>query len=233
MALMAVKLGEMKPATQAVDQKCYIQTVEVCDLQTSIRNYPGIYLKVLGESVDYQTPVIQMASGSTPSWSVAVQLDDFGTSSSVKSEIYGDRGAFIRMKLLGHGEIQRSDLLYSTETMVPLLSNGPPAINVCSLRIYCSRDSREVAGERVKAIAKPKQHTNAIVTVLDSLEPLQVMVDMLAEAHPAAKIAFNIVSIGYNILKKQEEANQLVLDLYNTMLDTYRDATNHRMLLFH
>ncbi len=68
-----------------------------------------------------------------------------------------------------------------SETMVSLISSGSPALTVCSLRISCSGDSQEVAGELVKATTKPDQHPNAITTVLDSLEPLKVVIDMLAE----------------------------------------------------
>ncbi len=68
-----------------------------------------------------------------------------------------------------------------SETTVSLMNSESPAITVCSLRVFCSGDSREVAGELVKSITKPDQQANAILTVLDSLEPLKVVIDMLAE----------------------------------------------------
>ncbi len=68
-----------------------------------------------------------------------------------------------------------------SETTVSLVNGESPAITVCSLRVFCSGDSREVAGELVKSITKPDQQANAILTVLDSLEPLKVVIDMLAE----------------------------------------------------
>ncbi|KAK0464130.1 hypothetical protein IW261DRAFT_131383 [Armillaria novae-zelandiae] len=110
------------------------------------------------------------------------------------------------------------------------MNSESPAVAVCSLTVLCSGDSREVAGELMKALTKPDQQTNAILTVLDALEPLKLVIDMLAEVHPAAKIAFNIVSIGYDVLKKRKEENQLVLDLYATMLGAYRTASDDEIL---
>ncbi|KAK0191802.1 hypothetical protein F5146DRAFT_1224444 [Armillaria mellea] len=228
--LMIVKGGEMRLATQAADRKRYIQKLEVHDLQTSIRNGAGIYLKVPGRKVDHKTHVFQWSSGSTPFWSVSVDLGDFEESSLVKFEIYAHGNILVRRKPFACTEIPRSDLISSAETTVSLTNNKSPATAVCSLRVFCSGDSREVAGELVKSITKPDQQTNIILTVLDSLQPLKVVIDMLAEVHPAAKIAFNIVSIGYNVLQKQKEENQLVLDLYATMLSTYRDASDDEIL---
>ncbi|SJL17821.1 uncharacterized protein ARMOST_21383 [Armillaria ostoyae] len=230
MTLMVAKVGEMGLATQAVDRKRYIQKLEVSDLQTSIRNRTGIYMKVIGRNVDHKTPVFQMSPESTPSWSISIDLDDFEGSSLVKFEIHAHGKTLVRRKPLGRVELPRSDLLSSTETATSLINSESPAVTVCSIRIFCSGDSREVAGELVKAITKPDEHANAILTVLDSLEPLKVVIDMLAEVHPAAKIAFNIVSIGYNVLKKRKDENQLVLDLYSTMLSAYRDASEDEIL---
>ncbi|KAK0458660.1 uncharacterized protein EV420DRAFT_1543618 [Desarmillaria tabescens] len=56
------------------------------------------------------------------------------------------------------------------------------------------------------------------------------MIDMLAEVHPAAKIAFNIVSTEFNVLKKHKEENQLVLNLYDTMLNVYLNASEDEIL---
>ncbi|KAK0215452.1 hypothetical protein IW262DRAFT_218758 [Armillaria fumosa] len=171
-----------------------------------------------------------MSSGSMPSWSVSVDLDDFEASGLVKFEVYANGKTLVRTKPLGCAEIPISDLLYSAEMTVSLISSGSPSVTVCSLRIFSSGSSREVAGELVKAITKPDQRPSVITTILDSLEPLKVVIDMLAEVHPAAKIAFNIVSIGYNVLKKREEEDQLVLDLYVTMLDAYHDACENEIL---
>ncbi|KAK0477903.1 hypothetical protein IW261DRAFT_255144 [Armillaria novae-zelandiae] len=230
MSLMAIKLGEMKPATQAVERKRYIQKVEVYDLQASVRNHADLYLKIPGRNLGHQTPLFPMSSGLMPSWSVSVDLDDFEASSFVKFEVYANGKTLVRTKLLGCVEIPVSDLLYSAETTASLTSGGSPAVTVCSLRIFNSRSSREVAGELVKVITKPDQHPSVITAALDSLEPLKVVIDMLAEVHPAAKIAFNIVSIGYKVLKKREEEDQLVLDLYVTMLDAYHDACENEIL---
>ncbi|KAK0492541.1 hypothetical protein EDD18DRAFT_461604 [Armillaria luteobubalina] len=230
MALIIFKLGKMKAATQAVKRKRYIQKVEAYNLQTSVHDRADLYLKVLGRSLDRQTPAFPMSSGLMPSWSVSIDLDGFEASSLVKFEIYANGKTLVRTKLLGSAEIPVLDLLYNAETTTSLISSGFPTVPVCSLRIFSSRSSREVAGELVKALNKPDQHSSVITTVLDSLEPLKVVIDMLAEVHPAAKIAFNIVSIGYNVLKKREEEDQLVLDLYVTMLDSYHDACENEIL---
>ncbi|KAK0209687.1 hypothetical protein IW262DRAFT_1468674 [Armillaria fumosa] len=230
MTLKVAKVGEMGLTTGAVDQKRYIQKLEVCDLHPSIRNRSGVYLKILGRNVDHKTPAFQMASGSTPYWSVSIDLGDFEESSLVKFEIYAYGMTLVRRKPVACAEIPGSYLHSSAETMVSLMNNESPPVTVCSLTVLCSGDSREVAGELVKALTKPDQQTNAILTVLDSLEPLKLVIDMLAEVHPAAKIAFNIVSIGYNVLKKRKDENQLVLDLYATMLSAYRDASDDEIL---
>ncbi|KAK0493869.1 hypothetical protein EDD18DRAFT_1107838 [Armillaria luteobubalina] len=245
MALMLFKLGEMKAATQAVKRKRFdsmnisqITTrslpcqVEAYDLQTSVHDRADLYLKVLGRSLDRQTPAFPMSSGLMPSWSVSIDLDGFEASSLVKFEIYANGKTLVRTKLLGSAEIPVLDLLYNA-----VFSLQSPSMYLQRRRLRLSavdfppyRSSREVAGELVKALNKPDQHSSVITTVLDSLEPLKVVIDMLAEVHPAAKIAFNIVSIGYNVLKKREEEDQLVLDLYVTMLDSYHDACENEIL---
>ncbi|KAG7445375.1 uncharacterized protein BT62DRAFT_192088 [Guyanagaster necrorhizus] len=56
------------------------------------------------------------------------------------------------------------------------------------------------------------------------------MIDMLAESHPSAKLAWSFVSMGVDILKKQEDTNEQVAELYGIMISAYEAASESKAL---
>ncbi|PBK88973.1 hypothetical protein ARMGADRAFT_347556 [Armillaria gallica] len=205
----------------------YIQRVEVHDLNPLPPDGSRISLEIV---VDFQLrkkihkkPTFKMHSEVTPTWSVGLALDDLEQSTLVKFELYRcGKSPFMPKKSLGWAQRSVSDLLSSSDIAV---STSPPSI--FSFRIFYD-DSRQTANGLIQMTPTPMQ-PQRIMQLLNAIRSMKQMIDVLAEVHPAADVAWSIVSVGINILDSQVKTNEVVKDLYATMLSTYEQASKDEL----
>ncbi|PBK66183.1 hypothetical protein ARMSODRAFT_372131 [Armillaria solidipes] len=86
------------------------------------------------------------------------------------------------------------------------------------------------AGKVVEETAKPNEPSEWISNLIDGIDTVQNVIDAFKDVHPAASIAWGIISSCVNILKQRTERDKTVLRLYEAMITTYKEASDYRQL---
>ncbi|PBK89080.1 hypothetical protein ARMGADRAFT_351055 [Armillaria gallica] len=102
-----------------------------------------------------------------------------------------------------------------TQTASDLSGLQPEATSVRSVE-----NDWAAAGKVVEDTVEPNEPSEWISKFIDGIDTL----------HPAASIALDIVFACVNILKQQTERDKTILQLYEAMIMTYKDASNNREL---
>ncbi|SJL09166.1 uncharacterized protein ARMOST_12542 [Armillaria ostoyae] len=84
-------------------------------------------------------------------------------------------------------------------------------------------DDWSTARKLVEETAKPDEPSEWISKLIDSI-------DIVKSLHPAASIAWGIISSCVNVLKQRTERDKTVLRLYEAMIMTYREASDDHLL---
>ncbi|SJL09132.1 uncharacterized protein ARMOST_12508 [Armillaria ostoyae] len=91
-------------------------------------------------------------------------------------------------------------------------------------------DDHAIAKKVVEETSKPKEPSEQVSNLINGISTVKSMIDAVADLHPAASIAWGIVSSGVDILKQQTEQDKSVLRLYEAMVLTYKAASDDRLL---
>ncbi|KAK0204320.1 hypothetical protein DFS33DRAFT_878717 [Desarmillaria ectypa] len=158
-----------------------------------------------------------------------LSLDDIETSATVDFKLYSRR-RLLFPRCLGRAKIPIADMPNTDESYDPLLFFGGSSLATVGLKISSSTNTKEVAGILVNGSLKPKDSLSKIGPMLDCVVAIKRMIDILTESHPTAKLAWSIVSMGVDILKKQKDTNELVAKLYEIMISTYEEASRNEAL---
>ncbi|KAK0437162.1 hypothetical protein EV421DRAFT_1075347 [Armillaria borealis] len=187
-----------------------------------------IYLEITVGETPYMTSAYRMPSRSIPYWAHPINLGSHDDSIIVKFELFQNpKTPLMRKASLGSAEKKISDFPLSGDRTISLKMNNKP---VSSLKVFFSNDIRRVTEGVVQDTPAPKTSLDGIGKLLDAMEPIEKVIDMIADAHPAAKIAWNVVSMGANLLRKKKENNEIVTKLYVTMLSAFKDASRREIL---
>ncbi|KAK0235077.1 hypothetical protein EDD85DRAFT_954607 [Armillaria nabsnona] len=87
--------------------------------------------------------------------------------------------------------------------------------------------AEEVVGETVKLNF---EHSEWMSRLIDGFDIVKSVIDACTSAHPAASIAWGVISPCVSILKQRIERDNTVLRLYEAMITTYKEASNYRQL---
>ncbi|KAK0235058.1 hypothetical protein EDD85DRAFT_65629 [Armillaria nabsnona] len=101
----------------------------------------------------------------------------------------------------------------------------PEEIPARSVEDYCA-----AAGRVVEETVEPTEPPGWISTLIDGIDTAKGMIDAVKDLHPAAAIAWGIVSSCVNVLKQTTERDKIVLRLYKAMITTYKEASDDRLL---
>ncbi|PBK68535.1 hypothetical protein ARMSODRAFT_1019665 [Armillaria solidipes] len=225
-----MRIEDENPDAMASDKTYYIQKVEVHGLGHLPMKYQ-IYLKITVGETPYMTSAYRMPSRSIPYWAHPINLGSHDDSIIVKFKLFQNpKTPLMRKASLGSAEKKISDFprsggrffvivniclliaSISADRTISLKMNNKP---VSSLKVFFSNDIRRVMEGVVQYTPAPKTSLDGIGKLLDAMEPIEKVIDMIADAHPATKIAWNIVSMGTNLLRKKKETNEIVTKLYN------------------
>ncbi|KAK0214480.1 hypothetical protein IW262DRAFT_274070 [Armillaria fumosa] len=132
-----------------------------------------------------------------------------------------------RSELLGSVTLQQaSQVIRSSETAA---LETPDESNIAN----------PFMNQHVLAVKKPSE----ILKFLDNSETLGTvlkavngMISTLAAVHPAATVAWGLLSVGLKVVQKQRDTNQAVLHLYEEMISVYKEffvQADHRVCYFH
>ncbi|KAK0235056.1 hypothetical protein EDD85DRAFT_938360 [Armillaria nabsnona] len=91
-------------------------------------------------------------------------------------------------------------------------------------------DGYAIAKKAVEETSKPKEPSERVSNLINGVGTVKSMIDAVMDLHPAASIAWGIVSSGVDILKQQTELDKSVLRLYEAMVLTYKVASDDRLL---
>ncbi|PBK66630.1 hypothetical protein ARMSODRAFT_352149 [Armillaria solidipes] len=189
-------------------------------------------LKIAAGNKEQKTEVVKIDTvGVLPKWTMNMNLD-FDPQTIVSWELYGRRRLIRRFKLLGSAEKTLGELFERSSTSAVIhLFNGTSEIAM--LKISGSNSAKTLMDELVPSIKKPSESSK----FLDNSETLwkvfgaaKEMIDLLAEAHPAANVAWGFLSIGFKVLQNQRDTKQAVLDLYVDMISVYEEASKKDIL---
>ncbi|KAK0442802.1 uncharacterized protein EV420DRAFT_1072271 [Desarmillaria tabescens] len=114
--------------------------------------------------------------------------------------------------------------------IISVLNSEPEPWPIFSLNVFCSDNIRQVMTDLVQDTPMPKTPLDGIGKVLDAMKPIGVVIDTIADLHPAAKTAWSLVSIGTKPLRKLMESDEIVRKLYVTMISTYEQAISQEIL---
>ncbi|PBK84337.1 hypothetical protein ARMGADRAFT_610783 [Armillaria gallica] len=101
----------------------------------------------------------------------------------------------------------------------------PEEIPVRSVEDYCA-----AAGRVVEETVEPTEPPRWISTLIDGIDTVKGMIDAVKDLHPAAAIAWGIVSSCVNVLKQTTERDKTLLRLYKAMITAYKEASDDRLL---
>ncbi|KAG7441293.1 uncharacterized protein BT62DRAFT_955983 [Guyanagaster necrorhizus] len=186
----------------------------------------------------YKTDTVRCLSPpseSKASWSPRMPLGPLSPSTMVVLKLYTPRKfPLLFHRLLGSAEIPITEIFDENRDDEPLLLFGPTSVRpmpTVSLKIAYSSDQEKVAKFVVKDFKRPKERVSRHSALLNGVGAVKRMIDILTEAHPAAKVAWSIISMGIDILRYQIDMDQLVVDLHAIMLQAYEQASNNEVLL--
>ncbi|PBK59540.1 hypothetical protein ARMSODRAFT_775903 [Armillaria solidipes] len=91
-------------------------------------------------------------------------------------------------------------------------------------------DYYATAEEVVGKTTKPSEPSEWISRLIDGFDIVKSVIDAFTNAHPAASIAWGVISPCVSILKQRIERDNTVLRLYGAMITTYKEASNYRQL---
>ncbi|KAK0437751.1 uncharacterized protein EV420DRAFT_1342533 [Desarmillaria tabescens] len=130
------------------------------------------------------------------------------------------------------GEDQDSDMSTATQNGFPesqdtseLSGSQLVATSATSVEDHCA-----TAGRVVKETARPVEPSEWISKLIDGMDTVKSIIEAFKDLHPAASIACGIIFSCINVLKKQTERDLTVLELYEAMITTYKEARDDRML---
>ncbi|PBK88966.1 hypothetical protein ARMGADRAFT_1084071, partial [Armillaria gallica] len=207
----------------------YIQSVEVHDIRPLPINGSRIGIEIVVGKKIHKTSTFKIQFEVTPTWCVGLALDDLEPSTLVRFEIYQcSKTPLMPKKSLGWAERSVIDLLSSSDTAVHLMNHASLSSAICSLQIVCSDDIRRINEGNV-SVTLPLTPHHKTGQLLNTVSSIKDMIDALASAYPAAKFAWSIVSVGINILNSQVVTNEVIKDLYATMLSTYEQASQDEL----
>ncbi|PBK89084.1 hypothetical protein ARMGADRAFT_351318 [Armillaria gallica] len=87
-----------------------------------------------------------------------------------------------------------------------------------------------IAEEVVGKTVKPNEPSEWISRLVDGFDIVKSVIDAFTSAHPAASIAWGVISPCVSILKQRIERDNTVLRLYEAMIMTYKEASDYRQL---
>ncbi|KAK0464171.1 hypothetical protein IW261DRAFT_1524318 [Armillaria novae-zelandiae] len=194
-----------------------------------------IYLTVAAGDVSHTTnPVKYRAyfhSESKTIWSPQLNLGHLDASTTVTLKLYSSRKILGR-KLLGSAQLPVGDMFAPNQKDEPLLLLGraSPAVPTVSLKIVYSSDPQEVVRDLVNNVSRPKAPLAKYSKILDGVVAIKETIDLVTEFNPVAKMAWVIISMGVDILRKQKDADELIVELYETMLLSHKEASGDEFL---
>ncbi|KAK0443059.1 uncharacterized protein EV420DRAFT_1649347 [Desarmillaria tabescens] len=130
------------------------------------------------------------------------------------------------------GEDQDADMSTTTQSGFPgsqqtsdLSGSQLVATSAKSVEEYWA-----TAGKVVEETAKPIEPSEWISELIDGVDTVKSVIDAFKDLHPAASIAWGIITSSINVLKQQTERDKTMLQLYEAMLTTYKEASDDRLL---
>ncbi|KAK0438238.1 hypothetical protein EV421DRAFT_2021353 [Armillaria borealis] len=174
--------------------------------------------------------------GVTPKWTIKKSIG-FDPLTKILWELHGRRRPVSHFKVLGSVEKTLGELFVLFEgnnTSADIhLSNGSSEVAV--LKISGQLDTpKNVMTDVVANTNEPSESSELLdsETLQKVFEVVKQMIDTLAEAHPAATIAWGFLSIVFEmqVVKKQHDTKQEIFDLYADMISTYEDFSKDNIL---
>ncbi|SJL17586.1 uncharacterized protein ARMOST_21138 [Armillaria ostoyae] len=172
--------------------------------------------------------------GVTPKWAIKKSVG-FDPLTKILWELHGRRWPVSRFKVLCSVEKTLGELfvlLEGNNTSADIhLSNGSSEVAV--LKISGQLDTPKNVMTDVVANTKEPSESSELLdseTLQKVFEVVKQMIDTLAEAHPAATIAWGFLSIVFEVVKKQRDTKQEIFDLYADMISTYEDFSKDNIL---
>ncbi|KAK0229531.1 hypothetical protein EDD85DRAFT_850740 [Armillaria nabsnona] len=160
-------------------------------------------------------------------WSLKLPVT--GSSTMIEFKLYTPR-RLLFPKCIGRAQIPIAQIFNSDQNHDPLFLFSRTSMPIVRLNIMCSEDCKETAAGLVQDALKPTEPLKRISSGLDRVAAVKRMIDIVTESHPAAKFAWNIVSMGVDILKRQQDMDAQVVKLYSAMLSAYQQASNDEWL---
>ncbi|KAK0493883.1 hypothetical protein EDD18DRAFT_395880 [Armillaria luteobubalina] len=160
-------------------------------------------------------------------WSLKLPVT--GSSTMIEFKLYTPRRLMFH-KCIGRAQIPIAQISNSDQDEDPFFLFSRTSIPIVKLNVICSEDCKETAAGLVRDAMKPTEPLKRISSGLDRVAAVKRMMDIVMESHPAAKFAWNIVSMGVDILKRQQDMDTQVVKLYSAMLSTYQQASNDEWL---
>ncbi|PBK98170.1 hypothetical protein ARMGADRAFT_1161666 [Armillaria gallica] len=163
--------------------------------------------------------------GVTPKWAITKSLG-LDPLTKILWELHGRRWPLSRFKVLGSVEKTLEELFVlfegnNTSADIHLL-DGPSEVAV--LKISSQLDTpKNVMTDVVANTNEPSESSKLLdgETLQKVFEVVKQMIDTLAEVHPAATIAWGILSIGFEVVKKQCDMKDAIRELYKVMISVY------------
>ncbi|KAK0430615.1 hypothetical protein EV421DRAFT_1857430 [Armillaria borealis] len=193
-----------------------------------------IYLIVAAGDVAHKTKTVEyqayLPSESKTIWSPQLNLGHLDASTTVALKLYSSR-KFLFPRLLGTAKVSVADIFAPNKKDEPLLlGRASPPLPTVSLKIVYSSDRQEVIKGLVNNVSKPEMPLNKYSSILDVLGDIKGIIDLVTEANPIAKMAWVVITMGVDILRKQNDTDKLIVELYETMLAAYAQATGEKFL---
>ncbi|KAK0438258.1 hypothetical protein EV421DRAFT_1906793 [Armillaria borealis] len=191
-------------------------------------------LKIVAGNKKQKTEVVKIDKvGDLPKWTVNISLDD-NPQTRILWELYSrQRPVISRFKVLGSVEKTLGEFFEEGSASADIhLSNGSSEVAVLKVSLQLDTPMK-VAEKVVQSGAEPSQTPKLLdnsETFKQVFEAVKQMIDTLAGAHPAATIAWGFLSIGFEVLQSQRDAEQAVLDLYADMISVYEEASKDHIL---
>ncbi|KAK0437165.1 hypothetical protein EV421DRAFT_2038335 [Armillaria borealis] len=215
------------PAARTSNKIHYLRKVEVHGL-VALPVKHRLYLEITIGITSHMTSACKIPSQTVLNWTYPINLGAYDGSIIVKFELFiNPKTPLMRKESLGWAEQRNSAFPLSGDTTISLMKNDKL---VSSLKVFLSDDISQVAAELMQDTPVPKASLDGIGKFLDAMDPIKDMIDMIADAHPAAKLAWSVVSMGMNLLREQIETDEIVRKLYVSMLSAFEQASRHEIL---
>ncbi|KAK0481276.1 hypothetical protein IW261DRAFT_1562554 [Armillaria novae-zelandiae] len=186
-------------------------------------------LKITAGEKKHKTEEIKIdGGGAMPKWTV--NIGDIDLQTKVVWKLYGRRR--LPLKVVGCVNKTLGEAFEGGSTSTDIqLYDGTSEITI--LRISGSNSAEVLMNQLVPSVQKPSENfqflksSEALEKVFDTVKG---MIDTLAGAHPAATIAWGLLSVGFEVLQNQHDTNQAVINLYAEMISVYEEASKDNIL---